>query len=120
MTFASCLVGTFLVTQMGTNEMILKIAVFPVDVRVHGNVVPLEDDDGGVEGVLGAEAEGQRERLALVQSVRRAQHVDRPTGKREIQCKMTLKGTEIQGGAAYRSQGFKYKSLCSSLGLFGQ
>ena len=70
--------------------MILKIAVFPVDVRVHGNVVPLEDDDGGVEGVLGAEAEGQRERLALVQSVRRAQHVDRPTGKRAIHIGVTI------------------------------
>ena len=51
--------------------------------RVHGYVVPLEDDDGRVEGVLGAEVEGQQERLTLVQRVRGAAHVDRPTERAE-------------------------------------
>lgn len=52
-----------------------------VDVWVHRDVVPDEDDLGRVEGVLGAELEAQCEHLAGVQRVRRAVHLHAPAGK---------------------------------------
>ena len=90
--------------------------------RVHGYVVPLEDDDGRVEGVLGAEVEGQQERLTLVQRVRGAAHVDRPTERAEqtfLQV-VGLWGVPSELRLGFVDLNFECSNVCPNLlGLMG-